>query len=185
MIVRACARRTLCSRAQRVGVALTLALAVAALAMVHPASGQSLSPVTVSVSDFPSVTLSGDPATTTATMSDFTVTDSDGLGWHVTVQASQFAEINGTGGYVAGGKTLPVGSLAMPAPTVTPANASVSIAPGPYLIDGATVQIVTAAAGTTGTFDFTQGGPLTLSVPSSAYARSYRSEVTLSVQSGP
>lgn len=179
------APRTLCSDALRIGGALTLALAFATVAMVDAASGQSLSPATVTVSDFPSVVLSGDPATTTATMGDYSVTDSDGLGWHVTVQASQFAEVDGAGGYVTGGKTLPVGSLAMPAPTVTPTDASVSIAPGPYLIDGATVQIVTAAVGTTGTFDFTQGGPLSLSIPSNAYARSYRSEITVSVQAGP
>lgn len=185
VIARACDRRKLRSDARRVGGALTLAVAFLTIAMADAAYGLALSPTTVTVSDFAAVVLSGGPATTTATMSNFSVTDSDALGWHVTVQATRFAEVDGGGAYVTGGRTLPVGSLAMPAPTVSPANSSVSVAPGPYLIDGATVQIATAATGISGTFDFTHSGPLSLSIPSNAYARSYRSEITVSLQSGP
>lgn len=56
---------------------------------------------------------------------------------------------------------------------------------GPYAVDGATVRTISAAAGSTGAFDILQSGPLTLSVPASAYARVYRSEVTVAVASGP
>lgn len=167
---------------RRVGAALLLTLA---LLTTGQAFAQTLSPTTVTVSDFPTVVLNGAPATTTASVADFSVTDSTGLGWHVNVQATQFAEVNAAGEFVAGGKTLPLGSLAMPAPTVAPADLAVSVTAGPYLIDGAAVKIITADAGATGTFQVTQAGPLTLSIPSSAYARSYRSEITVSVHSGP
>lgn len=155
-----------------------------AAVLTDAATAQTLDPATVTVSDFGPVVLDGTPTSTTATMSDFTVTESAGDGWHVTVQATQFAEVDSTGAYVAGGKTLPTGSLAMPAPAISP-GAGATVAPGPYLIDGANVKIVTVAAGNPGTFQLTQSGPLTLSIPSSAYARSYRSEVTVALYSGP
>lgn len=155
-----------------------------AAVLTDAATAQTLDPATVTVSDFAPVVLDGSPASTTATMSDFTVTESAGDGWHLVVQATQFAEVDGTGQYVTGGKTLPTGSLAMPAPGISPTG-GVTVAPGPYLIDGANVQIVSVAAGNPGTFTLTQSGPLTLSIPTSAYARSYRSEVTVALHSGP
>lgn len=164
---------------------LAAALAATAPASASVAVAQSLTPDPVTVSDFAPVTLDGTAKTTTATMSDFSVTDTAGAGWHVTVGAAQFREFDaGAGQYVTGGKTLPAGSLTMPAPTVSPVTA-ITIPPGPYAIDGATVQLASAATGTTGIYDFTQGGPLTLTLPSSAYARTYRSDVTITVASGP
>ncbi len=162
-----------------------LAAALALATSAPAALGQTLAPNPVTISDFASVTLDGTAKTTTATLSDFSITDTAGAGWHLTVGATQFQEFDvGTGQYVTGGKILPTGSLSMPAPTVTPAT-GITIAPGPHSIDGATVQFASAATGTTGTYDFTQGGPLTLTVPASAYARTYRSEVTIAVASGP
>lgn len=184
MIVLDVARPAVPSRVRRTGASLAL-VTLAAVAAGDPAGAQSLSPATVTVSDFPAVVLNGEPATTTASMADFSVTDSSGAGWHVSVSATQFAEVDGTGAYVAGGKTLPAGSLSMPAPTRSPSDPAVSVAPGPYVIDGATVRIVTANVGVTGTYQITQAGSLTLSIPSSAYAGSYRSDITVSVQSGP
>lgn len=164
--------------------AITLALILAVLGVASPAGGQSLDPAVVTVSDFTAVTLTGAATTTTATMSGFSVEDTAGAGWHVSIQATQFAEVDGAGQYVVGGKTLPIGSLSMPAPTVTPGS-GVTVTAGPYTLDGATTQIATAGTGSTGRFDFTQTGSLTLSVPASAYARSYRSEVTVGVHAGP
>lgn len=184
MIARDVAPPAVRSRARRVGASLAL-VTLAAVALGDAAGAQSLSPATVTVSDFPAVVLNGEAATTTASMADFSVTDSTGVGWHVSVSATQFAEVDGGGQYVTGGKTLPAGSLSMPAPTLSPSDPNVSVAPGPYVIDGAAVQIVTANAGVTGTFQITQSGSLTLSIPSSAYAGSYRSDITVSVQSGP
>lgn len=165
---------------------MVVALAIAATAVTPPgAMGQTLTPATVTVEDFPAVTLDGTAKTTSAAMSNFSVTDSAGAGWNVTVRATRFAEVDGAGQYVSGGKTLPTGSLTMPAPTFTPSSALVAVTAGPYAIDGATVKIVSAAPASTGTFDFTQGGPLTLSLPASTYARAYRSDVTVAVASGP
>lgn len=164
---------------------LAAAVAAAWAANAPAAVAQSLTPNPVTVSDFAAVTLDGTAKTTTATMSDFSVTDTAGAGWHVTVAATQFQEFDvGAGQHVTGGKNLPAGSLTMPAPTVSPAG-GITIPPGPYAVDGATVQLASAATGTTGTYDFTHGGPLTLTLPASAYARTYRSEVTIAVASGP
>lgn len=160
------------------------------LLIPSPAGAQSLSITAITVSDFSAVSLSGTVTTTTATMSNFSVTDSraTGEGWNVVVQGSAFAEWNGTG-YVAGGRTLPVGSLSMPAPSVSSTEATPSppaMTAGPYAIDGYAVKIASAAAGTgEGTYTFTQTGPLTLTVVAAAYARTYRSEITVSVASGP
>lgn len=164
---------------------LAAALILAVGATTPAALGQSLTPNPVTVSDFASVTLDGTGKTTTATMSNFSVSDTAGAGWQVTVGATQFQEFDvGAAQYVTGGKTLPAGSLTMAAPTVSPAG-GITIPPGPYAIDGATVQLASAATGTTGTYDFTQGGLLTLTIPASAYARTYRSDMTIAVASGP
>lgn len=190
---------------------LTVTAAVAAFAaLAMPAAlagsdptdiavtGGSLSATTPTVTDFAAVTLDGTAKPTTATMGNWSVTDArgTGLGWRVTVQATQFAEWDatlnaGAGGYVTSGKKLAQNSLKMPAPTVA-ANGTLSALPaitagGPYTIDGAGAVTVASAAldAGMGIFDFTSGGALTLTVPSSAYARTYRSDVNVSVVSGP
>lgn len=119
-------------------------------------------------------------------MSDFSVSDTDGAGWNVTVTATRFRQFDsGTGQYVSGGRTLPIGSLSMVAPSVDPTSPSVAVATGPHAIDGATVKIVSAGSGTAGTWQISHRGPLTLTVPASAYAVGYRSEITVAVASGP
>lgn len=163
---------------------------VLAILVPSRARAQSLTITAVTVSDFSPVSLTGAVATTTATMSDFSVTDSRGTaeGWNVVVQGTRFAEWDG-GAYVAGGKTLPAGSLTMPAPVVSstePTPAPPTMTAGPYRIDGYAVKIGSAAAGSgEGTYTFTQTGPLTLTVVAAAHARVYRSEITVSVASGP
>lgn len=162
-----------------------LGLTVALWGLSAPASAQTLSPA-VTVSDFAPVTLSGAASPTTATMSDFSVSDTDGAGWNVTVTATQFRQFeSGTGQYVSGGRALPIGSLSMAAPSVHPTSPSVAVATGPHAIDGATVKIASAGPATSGTWQFIHGGPLTLTVPASAYAVGYRSEITVAVASGP
>jgi hypothetical protein len=84
-------------------------------------------------------------------VSTFEVNDArgTGAGWNVTVSATQFAEWDpalnsGAGGYVVGGKALPVHSLALSEPTVT-ADGTSSPAPavtsGPYTIDNGAVKV--------------------------------------------
>lgn len=182
------------------GAALGALLAAAAIAAptagAAPAdlvvTGGSVSIPAVAVGNFSGITLDGTAKTSTATMDAFSVTDSRGTGggWHVTAQATRFAEWNGTA-YVAVGKTLPVGSLSMAAPTVA-ANGTTSPAPtitaGPYTLDGGgAIKIASAAVDTgMGKYDFTTGvSKLTLTVPSSAYAKTYRSDLTVSVVAGP
>jgi hypothetical protein len=171
-------------------VVLCLAL-VAGLASLAAPAGAQLTITNPAVENFPGVTLNGTAQTVSASLAGFSVDDArgTGVGWHVTAQATQFAEHDGTG-YVAGGRTLPMGSLTMPAPTVT-ANGTSSppptLEPGaPWAIDAASaVKIASAAAGTgMGRYDF-GAVSLSLTVPASAYAKTYRSDVTVSVVSGP
>ena len=153
-------------------------------------SAGSLTITNPAVGDF-AVTLDGTAKSANSTFDDFSVTDAtgSGAGWSVTVGASQFAEYADSA-YVPDGKTLAVDSLSMAAPTVA-ANGTSSPEPtlpnGPYTIDGATVEVASAATDQgMGTYDFTQAAtPLTLSVPANAYAKTYRSTVTVSVVSGP
>ncbi|HZA26144.1 MAG TPA: WxL domain-containing protein [Actinomycetota bacterium] len=141
--------------------------------------------------NFAQITLNGVAQTAQVSLSVFEVNDArgSGAGWHVTAQASRFAEHNGTI-YVPLGKQLPLNSLTMSAPTVaqdgtTSANPSIT-GGAPYTIDsGSAVTIASAAVDAgMGKYDFSATN-LTVSVPSSAYARTYRSDLTVSVVSGP
>ncbi|MGZ8794653.1 MAG: WxL domain-containing protein [Gaiellaceae bacterium] len=172
----------------------TIVLVPAALAADDTSvtvTGGSLAMSTPLAADFAGVTLDGTAKSSTAALSAFSATDSrgGGLGWNLTVQATQFAEY-ATGAYVVSGKTLPAGSLAMPAPTVT-ANGTTSADPtiqagAPWAIDAASAVKFTSAAldAGMGTYDF-GAVTLSLSIPASAYAKTYRSDVTFSAVSGP
>lgn len=170
--------------------AVVVAMILVLVASPDPAAAQTLSMTLPTVSDFQPIVLTGSSTTTTATMSDFSVSDSreTAEGWSVTAAATQFREWNGNG-YVSGGRALAPGSLSMPAPSVSAVDTQSPppvVTPGPYSIDGSSIKIASAAADTgKGTYSFTQGGPLTLTIPASAYAATYRSEVTLSLASGP
>lgn len=169
---------------------LAVSVLIGGLLLGGVGHSQSLMIGAVGVSDVAPVSLDGFQKVTTAVMDNFTVTDSrdTGEGWSVSVQGTQFAQWNGTA-YVPGGATLPAGSLSMPAPGVAAVGTESpppTITPGPYLIDGASVKIASAAPGEgMGRYDFNQGGSLVLTVPSRAFAVTYRSEVTVSVSSGP
>ncbi len=143
---------------------------------------------------FTAVALNGTAQTTTAGIGAFTVNDftGTGAGWRVTAQGTQFKQYDsaansGTGGYVTSGRTLAASSLTLSAPTVT-ANGTTSGLPavaGGTLDSTNAVAIATAIAGNgMGKYDFTPT-TMTLSVPASAYAATYRSDVTVSVVSGP
>ena len=123
------------------------------------------------------------------------VADRSGAGWHVTAQATQFAEWDstlnsGAGGYKVGGHTIPTSSLTMAAPTVA-ANGTTSpnptIANGPYTLDsGSAVSIASADTDEgMGVYDVSTT-ILTLSLPpATTYAAPYRSTVTISVITAP
>ena len=177
-------------------------LASCALAIVAPAAfaadttnvtvaGGTLTITNPLAADFPGATLNGAAQTKTASLAAFTVDDArgSGAGWNVTAQATRFGEVDATGALVTGGKQLPASSLALSAPTVT-ANGTTSAAPtvtaGPYTIDGASaVKFASAALDTgMGRYDF-GATTLSLTVPANAYAKSYRSDVTITAASAP
>lgn len=146
----------------------------------------------ITVSDFDAVTIDGTATLTPATLSDFAVADfrGSGAGWHLTAQATQFAEYDAETGYVPGGATLAQGSLWMDAPEVSPVGDTSSpapvVPPGPHAIDiDGVVTFATAAADTgMGEYAFTAAS-LNLSLPADVRATTYRSTVTVDLVSGP
>ena len=156
--------------------------------------GGTLTITNPAVGDFSGVSLDGTAKSATATMDSFIVAAAraTGAGWNVTVGATPFLEWDGTAYVTTGGKSLPASSLSMPQLTVAKTDASSSALPsitaGAYTLDtGSSVKVAAAATGGSGmgSYTFSQGGALNLSVPASAFARVYRSEVTVSVNTGP
>ena len=157
----------------------------------------SLAVTTPAAANFTSVTLDGTLKTTTAALATFTVTDArgNGAGWHVTAQATQFAEWDstlnsGAGGYKPSGRTIPANSLTMTVPSVA-ANGTTSPAPtiasGPYTLDSGSAVSIASAAADEGMGIYDLGTTtLTLSLPpATTYAAPYRSTVTISVITAP
>lgn len=174
---------------------------VSPLSLTPPAAADSTAVVvtggllavdTPDVTPFSVLTLDGSAATLHATLDVFTVTDArgTGAGWSVLVQATPVREFDPLlGDYVTGGRTLPTGSLSMSAPAITAAGTispRPSIEPGaPWALDGPAVKIASAAIGAgMGRYDF-DGVALSLNVPASTHAAAYRSDVSVSVVSGP
>ena len=188
-------------------VAITLAVATAAVGVGAPAhaddtnvtvTGGSLTLGSITTGDFSGVTLNGSAQTTTATMSAFSATDSrgTGVGWNVTVSASAFKEY-ASGAYVEGGRTLGTSRFTMGQASAAKADSSSSGLPtmtsGTYTLDAVTnadgtseaVKIASAATSDgMGSYTVTPG-QLSLSIPASAYAKTYRSDVTVTLSTGP
>jgi hypothetical protein len=179
--------------------------AVAVAVVVLCAGGASAAETTVIVSrgslalfpapaasDFVEVTLDGAAQETAAALDPFSLVDARGAGagWTLTVGATQFREWDGAG-YVDGGETLPLGSLLLPPLAIDPAEpdpntASPATAPSAYRIDGASVVVGRAEEGAgMGTYLVTPSDQLVLALPASAYAGTYRSELSITVSSGP
>lgn len=136
--------------------------------------------------------LTGREQIITAVLDEFTVSDlrGTGEGWHVLVTASQLAESDPvTGMYVPEGKTLVRGTLWLNEPVLIDADA---VSPEPDVLNGPNgidtrggMVIIRANKGAgLGTYTF---GPTTLQlvVPASAYARTYQTDVTISIVAGP
>ena len=161
-------------------------------------TGDSLALGAISTSDFGGITLNGSAQSTTATMSAFTVTDprGTGLGWNVTISASSFKEYADSA-YVPSGKTLGTSRFTMGAASAAKVDNTSSGAPtmteGTYTLDAdangdGTSEAVKVASATTGdgmgSYTVTPG-QLGLSVPASVYAKTYRSDVTVTLSTGP
>lgn len=142
------------------------------------------------VNDFAVITLTGAAQVAEAPLDPFSVTDARGTGqgWTLNLRATVFQEWDGTA-YVAGGKALPEGSLSLAGLSVAgdgTESGTPEVMAGPYIVDGGAVTVAVAGAGVgMGRFTFTPAGGLRVAVPASAYARTYRSELSLSVTSGP
>jgi hypothetical protein len=141
-----------------------------------------------SAGNFPTTTLTGTPLTLHADANQWVVTDARGSvdnGWNVTIAASQFS--------AGGGKTLPLGSLALSAPptaTTDPGNTSgapSSLTPASPIDDGSTQKLVSAAAGDgMGQWTFaSSNSALTLTVPSNTQTGTYVSTITTTLATGP
>lgn len=193
-----CRART--TRQAAVHIALVALLAV--VLMVSTSGSATASPTSVSVSagalgvtspavnDFAVVVLDGTVKVAHAPLASFSVTDArgSGHGWTLSMQATPFREWDGTA-YVPEGKSLPVGSLTLGGVAATAAGTDSeppTIMVGPFQLDGPSVMLAAAAAGTgMGTFVFDPTTGLSVAVPASAYAHAYRSELSISVASGP
>ena len=192
-----------------VAVALT-ALAVGAAAPAAYAAGDNtdvtvtaadLTLGTIAIDDFTGVTLDGTVNSTTTTMAAFDVNDSrgTGAGWNVMIGATEFAEWDstlnaGAGGYVPSGKTIGASRTSMATATVAKADATSSTEPtmtaGAYTLDaGSAVKIASAATDGTGmgSYTITPGGSngVALTVDADTYAKTYRSDVTVTLATGP
>lgn len=142
------------------------------------------------VNDFAVITLTGAAQTAEAPLEPFAVTDArgTGAGWTLVVQASAFREWDGSA-YVPDGKALPAGSLSLAGLAVTSDDTDSSapeLVAGPYVLDSGAVTVAVASTGTgMGRFTVTPASGLRVAVSADAYARTYRSDVSLSVTSGP
>lgn len=146
------------------------------------------------VDDFPDVLLDGDGQQVATGIGDFRVCDSrgDGSGWRLVVRATPLAEWDpDSRSYVAGGETLPAGSLTVDGfearrvgATTCPLPATV---PGPFSIDvGSPALLLVAPQGAgMGAYDVGALGALTLTVPADTAAGVYRSDLTFSMVAGP
>lgn len=141
------------------------------------------------ISEF-DVVVNGATQVVEAPLEPFSVVDARGSGggWTLTVQATPFREWDGSA-YVAGGNTLPHGSLRLDGLSVTAEGTDADLPrvfTGPTVVDGETVTVATAGAGAgMGLFAFASTGPLRVSIPANVPAGVYRSELSLSVTAGP
>jgi X-Pro dipeptidyl-peptidase len=180
--------------------ALATAAALAALAVPAQAAtdttsiqlnGGTLSFTQQPLADnFPATSLTGAPQLVSTNMNDWKVNDArgTGAGWNVSFQASQFDD--------GAGHTLPTGSLLMTAPVVSPVNAlNLAVPPllqgATFTLDNGTAASVVSAAALTGQgeWNFDQpnlaGGDLHLTVPATAYAGTYTSNLTFTLGATP
>lgn len=142
------------------------------------------------VNDFAVITLNGAAQSAEAALAPIAVTDArgSGQGWTLKLQATVLREWDRSA-YLPAGKALPEGSLSLSGFSVTgdgSDSASPEVVAGPYILDRGEVTVGMAGIGAgMGRFIFGPTAALRVAVPASAYARTYRSELSLSVTSGP
>lgn len=125
-------------------------------------------------------------------MDAFSINDSrgSGAGWSVTIGATEFAEWDGSA-YVASGKTIGASRTSLGNATIAKTDETSStpatMTAGDYTLDaGSAVKIASADANGSGMGSYTiTPGAVSLTVDADTYARNYRSDVTVSLTSGP
>ncbi len=132
---------------------------------------------------FTAIEITGEPTSTTGTMSQFAIVDArgGGAGYNLTLQATQFATLDG--------KILPLSSLIVDALSITPGTGVTSPTPTPTgtaVIDNAAgVVVLSAEVGEgLGKFDIADA-VMTLAIPASVEAGEYASTMTASLVTGP
>ena len=163
-------------------------------------AGSDMSMTTPTVSAFGGITLSGEKISTTATLSAFEVVDprGTGAGWSVTVQATQFKEHTGTGYVTTNAKVLPAGSLTIATGAASArAGTDSGTAPTSYngTVDGGSAfkvlsiaacdAAVVACDNGMGTFDIAQSTMTLNNIPAKSFAKTYKSDVTVTLVQSP
>ena len=163
-------------------------------------AGSSMSMTTPTVSAFGGITLSGQKISTTATLSPFEVVDprGTGAGWSVTVQATRFTEHDGTDYVASNPKVLPSGSLTVATGAATARSGTDSGTPptsyNGTLDGGSAFKVLSIAAcdaavvacdNGMGTFDIAQSTLTLNNVPAKSFAKTYKSDVTVTLVQSP
>lgn len=141
-------------------------------------------------------TLTGSQITTSANWAIGDVTDArgTGAGWNVSMTLQQFKEFDTlNNAYVTNGKTLNTGSLKVTsAPTITKIDATSSetttitpVAESTELDTGSAVKLLSAKVdGGMGSYSFGNLG-VTLTLPANAYAKTYKTTATVTLNEAP
>lgn len=163
-------------------------------------AGSSMTMTTPTVSAFGGVTLTGELLSTTATLSPFVVTDprGTGAGWSVTVQATRFTEHTGSAYVTSNPKVLPAGSLTISTGAAS-ARAGTSSGTPPTSFNGtvdggSALKVLSIAAcdaavvacdNGMGTFDIAASTLTLNNIPAKSFAKTYKSDVTVTLVQSP
>ncbi|MDI7742980.1 WxL domain-containing protein [Lysinibacillus fusiformis] len=142
-----------------------------------------------------SATLDGTQKTTSADWSISNIVDArgTGAGWNLKLKLTPFKEVDGAGVYVDGGQALASGSLFVStAPTVELADLTSSeldtistVTTGVDLDTNSEISIVKASVeGGMGSYAITDLG-VTLTIPANTYAKTYKADATVSLNTAP
>lgn len=142
-----------------------------------------------------SATLNGSKVTASAnwTIGDVSDARGTGAGWNVSMSLTQFKEVDGAGAYVTGGKSLATSSLkVLTVPTIAKKDSTSSetttitpVALNTPLDTGSVVKLLSADAdGGMGSYEFGNLG-VTLTIPANAYAKTYKTEATVTLNEAP
>jgi putative surface cell wall-binding protein len=165
------------------------ALAAGGTSSVTLTAGTLSFSTTPSASDFASTALTGAQTTIHTNFANWGVDDGrgSGAGWHVTFQASQFT---GTGPI-----TLPTGSLVLTTSVVSANALNIAVPPitqgATFTLDGGSAVAIVHALALTGQGGWTMtqanlaGGDLALTIPTTATAGTYTSNLTFTLATGP